>query len=138
VILDPTPSVPLAIPKAAGRGTTDLLVKEVVRSGLGAAGRPWRRRYIVCRNEAETQKDKAARDAILAALEAALRRGDKSLVGNRGYRRFLIVLRTLGVALPPLIRCAQPPPTPRQRPKTRRRTRRRSANARAMPSNTLI
>jgi hypothetical protein len=49
-----------------------------------------------------------------------------------------IVLRTLGVALPPLIRCAQPPPTPRQRPKTRRRTRRRSANARAMPSNTLI
>jgi hypothetical protein len=49
-----------------------------------------------------------------------------------------IVLRTLGVALPPLIRCAQPPPTPLQRPKTRRRTRRRSANPRAMPSNTLI
>jgi hypothetical protein len=64
-------------------------VKEVVRSGLGADGRPWRRRYIVCRNEAEAQKDKAARDAILAALEATLRRGDKSLVGNRGYRRFL-------------------------------------------------
>jgi hypothetical protein len=33
--------------------------------------------------------DKAEREAILAALEAALRRGDKSLVGNRGYRRFL-------------------------------------------------
>src|SRR6516164_5769704 len=40
-------------------------------------------------NEAEAQRDKAEREAILAALEAALRRGDKSLVGNRGYRRFL-------------------------------------------------
>src|SRR5262249_22366327 len=52
-------------------------------------GKPWRRRYLVCRNEAEAQQDKAEREAILAALEAALRRGDKSLVGNRGYRRFL-------------------------------------------------
>lgn len=80
VIADPAPWVPLSIPKAAGRGSTDLLVKEVVRSG---------RRYIVCRNEAEAQKDKAEREAIVAALEEALRRGDKSLVGNRGYRRFL-------------------------------------------------
>ena len=89
VIADPAPYVPLSIPKAAGRGTTDLLVKDVVRTGLGADGKPWRRRYIVCRNEAEAQQDKAEREAILAALEAALRRGDKSLVGNRGYRRFL-------------------------------------------------
>ena len=80
VIADPAPWVPLSIPKAAGRGTTDLLVKEVVRSG---------RRYIVCRNEAEAQKDAAERAAILTALDAALRRGDKSLIGNRGYRRFL-------------------------------------------------
>lgn len=80
VIADPTPWVPLSIPKAAGRGTTDLLVKEVGRSG---------RRYIVCRNEAEAQRDAAEREAILASLAAALARGDKSLVGNRGYRRFL-------------------------------------------------
>ena len=89
VIADPAAYVPLSIPKAAGRGTTDLLVKEVVRSGSSADGTPWRRRYIVCRNEAEAQKDKAEREAILAALEAALRRGDKGLIGNRGYRRFL-------------------------------------------------
>jgi DDE family transposase len=89
VIADPAPWVPLSIPKAAGRGTTDLLVKEVTRSGIDAAGRPWRRRYIVCRNEAEAQKDATQRAAILTALEAALARGDKSLVGNRGYRRFL-------------------------------------------------
>src|SRR6516165_9879569 len=45
VIADPAPYVPLSIPKAAGRGATDLLVKDVVRTGLGADGKPWRRRY---------------------------------------------------------------------------------------------
>ncbi len=48
------------------------------------------------------------------------------------------VLKTLGIALPPLIRCAQPPPTPPPRQKRRRKPRRRSANARAVPTNTLI
>ncbi len=32
VIADPAPWVPLSIPKAAGRGTADLLIKEVIRS----------------------------------------------------------------------------------------------------------
>jgi hypothetical protein len=89
VIADPAAWVPLSILKAADRGTTDLLVKEVIRSGVGADGKPWRRRYIVCRNDAEARKDVARRAAILTALQEALRRGDKSLVGNRGYRRFL-------------------------------------------------
>jgi hypothetical protein len=89
VIADPAPYVPLSIPKAAGRGTTDLLVEEVNRSGRHASGKPWRRHYIVCLNEAEAKKDAAERAAIVAALDEALRRGDKSLVGNRGYRRFL-------------------------------------------------
>src|SRR5246127_5027504 len=51
VIADPAPYVPLSIAKAAGRGTTDLLVKEVNRSGPApakAGGKPWCRRYIVC------------------------------------------------------------------------------------------
>ena len=47
------------------------------------------RRYIVCRNREEMKKDAAARAAILAALERQLKKGDKSLVGNKGYRRFL-------------------------------------------------
>ena len=89
VIADPAAWVPLSILKAADRGTTDLLVKEVIRSGVGADGKPWRRRYIVCRNDAEARKDATRRAAILTALQEALRRGDKSLVGNRGYRRFL-------------------------------------------------
>ena len=56
VIADPSPYVPLSIPKAAGRGTTDLLVKQVIRAGIDGDGKPWRRRYIVCRNEAEANK----------------------------------------------------------------------------------
>jgi transposase len=48
------------------------------------------RRYIVCRNEDEARKDAADREAIVAALREQLRSGDKSLVGNRGYRRYLI------------------------------------------------
>jgi transposase len=47
------------------------------------------RRYIVCRNEDEARKDAADREAIVAALREQLRSGDKSLVGNRGYRRYL-------------------------------------------------
>jgi len=47
------------------------------------------RRYVVCINEEEVQHDRAARQAIVAGLREQLRRGDKSLVGNKGYRRFL-------------------------------------------------
>ena len=45
-----------------------------------------RRRYVVCVNQDQAKKDKADREAIVAALEEQLKRGDKSLVGNRGYR----------------------------------------------------
>lgn len=47
------------------------------------------RRYIVCLNEEEAAGDRRAREAILAGLEEQLARGDKSLVGNKGYRRYL-------------------------------------------------
>jgi len=57
-----------------------LKVKEVQAGG---------RRYIVCLNEEERRKDAHDREAILASLREALKRGDKSLVGNKGYRRFL-------------------------------------------------
>jgi transposase len=49
------------------------------------------RRYIVCLNEEERRKDAHDRDAIVAHLAKALAQGDKSLVGNKGYRRFLKV-----------------------------------------------
>jgi hypothetical protein len=59
-----------------------LKVKEVKVEG---------RRYVVCVNEDEVQKDRADREAIVAGLCEQLRAGDKSLVGNQGYRRFLKV-----------------------------------------------
>lgn len=50
------------------------------------------RRYVVCHNEEEAEKDRADREAIVASLQDQLKRGDKSLVGNKGYRKFLKTL----------------------------------------------
>jgi hypothetical protein len=47
------------------------------------------RRYVVCVNEDEVKKDRADREAIVAGLRDQLRAGDKSLVGNKGYRKYL-------------------------------------------------
>src|ERR1700736_4555720 len=49
------------------------------------------RRYVVCLNEEERRKDAHDREAIVAHLKEQLRNGDKSLVGNKGYRRYLKV-----------------------------------------------
>ena len=46
-------------------------------------------RYIVCFNEKQAHKDREDRKAIIASLEKNLKRGDKSLIGNKGYRRYL-------------------------------------------------
>lgn len=46
-------------------------------------------RYVVCLNEEQAKKDAADREAILEGLEKQLRQGDKSLVGNKGYRKYL-------------------------------------------------
>jgi len=50
-------------------------------------------RYVVCVNEDQATKDRHDREAIVAALRDALKQGDKSLIGNRGFRRFV---RTVG------------------------------------------
>jgi len=48
------------------------------------------RRYIVCLNEQEAEKDAAAREAILERLRRVLEeRGPKALVGNQGFARFV-------------------------------------------------
>lgn len=47
------------------------------------------RRDVVGWNDDEARKDAADREAIVAALREQLRGGDKSLVGNKGYRRDL-------------------------------------------------
>lgn len=62
------------------KAPSPLAVKEV---------RVGERRYIVCRNEDQATKDAHDRLAIVGALSEALKRGDKSLIGNQGYRRFV-------------------------------------------------
>ena len=73
VLDDPAPFVPLVLTKR----NKDI---EYEAKAVALAGR----RYIVCRNREEMKKDAAARAAILAALERQLKKGDKSLVGNKG------------------------------------------------------
>ena len=70
--------MPLLIERKAGE--TQLFVKQVKVEGV---------RYIVCRNEAEAENDRKDREAIVAALDAQLKRGDKALIGNSAYRRYL-------------------------------------------------
>ena len=47
------------------------------------------RRYIVCHNEEQARKDRADREAILEKLRQQLKQGSASLVGNKGYRKYL-------------------------------------------------
>jgi Transposase DDE domain len=49
------------------------------------------RRFVVCHNVEQAQKDRHDREAIVAALKDQLKSGAKSLVGNKGYRKFVQV-----------------------------------------------
>jgi transposase len=57
-----------------------LKVKEVILKG---------KRYIVCLNTKQARKDAADRQAILEALEQRVQAGPKSMIGNKGYRKYL-------------------------------------------------
>ncbi len=48
-------------------------------------------RYIVCVNPRQSRKDAADREAIIASLEDRLKKGPKSMIGNKGYRKYLKV-----------------------------------------------
>lgn len=90
VLDDDGVAVPLSIPRQ--KGETDLAIKDV---------RVGRRRYVVCRNEEEARKDAATRIALLANLERQLAQGDKALVANAGYRRFLATPEGKGFTIDP-------------------------------------
>ena len=79
VLADPAPFVPIVVPRGNG-ALTELEAKQVKLAG---------RRYIVCRNLAEARRDAEQRAAILEALRGKLAQGDKALVGNSGFRRYL-------------------------------------------------
>jgi len=78
VLNDTAPMVPLVLDRQ--RGETQLWAKEV---------RVGKDRYIVNLNEAEARKDKADRQAIIDGLQAQLKKGDKALVGNSAFRRYI-------------------------------------------------
>jgi transposase len=59
------------------------------------------RRYITCINPEEAAKDAAKRAAALEKLQAALKRGDKALLANRAYRRYLKTPEQAGFAIDP-------------------------------------
>ena len=82
VIEDDGVAVPLVIPRQ--KGETQLAIKETTLKG---------RRYVLCRNEEEARKDADRRAAILAGLDRKLSHGDKALVSNKGFRRFV---KTIG------------------------------------------
>jgi transposase len=46
-------------------------------------------RYIVCVNSRQARKEAKQREAIIASLKEQLKRGPKSIVGNKGYRKYL-------------------------------------------------
>jgi hypothetical protein len=78
VMNDDGVAVPLIIPRQ--KGETQLEIKNVVIA---------KRRYVVCRNEEEAAKDAAARAELIAGLERKLAQGDKALIANKGFRRFV-------------------------------------------------
>jgi transposase len=80
VLSDPGPYQEVHGPKVRSKDPSPLQVKEV---------RVEDRRYIVCYNPDQAKKDRADREAIVESLRDQLKRGDKSLVGNKGYRKFL-------------------------------------------------
>lgn len=63
----------------------NLKVKEVYIQG---------RRYIVCLNPEDAERDRAEREAIIESLREKLKEGAKALIGNRGYRRYLKIEKT--------------------------------------------
>ena len=78
VLKNDDPFVPLLVERKTGE--TQLFVKQVKVEGA---------RYVVCRNEEEAENDRKEREAIVAALDAQLKKGDKALIGNSAYPRYL-------------------------------------------------
>lgn len=69
---------------ASSKAPAPLKVKEVWKDD---------RRYILCYNRKQARKDAAAREAIIESLQEKLQSGAKSLIGNKGYRKYLKINR---------------------------------------------
>jgi transposase len=50
-------------------------------------------RYIICLNPKQARKDKADRENIIESLKNRLKQGPKSMIGNKGYSKYLKVTK---------------------------------------------
>jgi len=81
LLKDSSPWTEVVPEREHAKDPSPLRVKEVRVEG---------RRYVVCLNEEQKRKDAADREAIVAALREALKKGtDKGLIGNKGYRKYV-------------------------------------------------
>jgi transposase len=63
------------------KGSSSVLeVKEIFIEG---------KRYIISHNSKQAKKDAADREAIVESLRGRMKQGDKALIGNKGYRKYL-------------------------------------------------
>lgn len=67
-----------------GKDPEPLKVKQVEHNG---------HRYIVCCNPRQARKEARDREVILTALKEQIKKGAKSLVGNKGYRKYLTIAK---------------------------------------------
>jgi transposase len=70
--------------ESQAKDPSPLKVKEVRHMG---------RRYIVCLNQRQASKDKLTREAIIKALKEKIPKGPKSLLGNKGYRKYIKIAK---------------------------------------------
>ena len=80
--LDKTTMVPLVLERS--HGETQIWVKEA-KVGEGKQAQ----RYIVTYNAAEAEKARADRQQIIDSLHKNLKKGDKALLGNGAFKRYL-------------------------------------------------
>jgi len=80
VLSDDSPYHEVYGPREKSTDPSPLKVKEV---------RVGEHRYVACLNDEQARKDRADREAIVESLRKQLRLGDKALVGNKGYRKYL-------------------------------------------------
>ena len=80
VLKSPKPFFEINPERKKAKDPSPLKVKEVIHEG---------KRFIVCLNEEQRRKDKIDREAIVEKLKSQLKKGDKTLVANKGFRKFL-------------------------------------------------
>ncbi len=80
ILSDRRPYQEIIPERKRAKDLSPLKVKEVCVEG---------RRYIVCLNEEQRRKDAADRKAIVKHLREQLKKGDKQLIGNKGYRKYV-------------------------------------------------